>query len=234
MPSDRCFACDRVTAEPSLVSAQVALEKQGVRARKQAERKAAAAAEVDKEQRMLEEKKLCFECVNIGKGCLHFPFATEQGRDRHCEKYCKFRPGQRVAPVTVQERAAARSRAVGGTNTAAVNRDKNCAVAIELEKNLRKLGRFSEQEISSAAMKIAGAKTVMASSVAQVHSAEQVQSLCERFFPHGWGREAKRKSARFNAEQKEILEQAFDEQPRVSDSEVMPPTTSLMRLISLM
>ena len=54
----------------------------------------------------------------------------------------------------------------------------------------------------------------------QVHSAEQVQSLCERFFPQGWGREAKRKSARFSAEQKEILEQAFDEQPRVSDSEV--------------
>ena len=65
-----------------LASAHLAAEKSGVRARKRAERDAAAVEAVEKEQEMLEAKQLCFECVHVGKGCMHLPFATELGRDK--------------------------------------------------------------------------------------------------------------------------------------------------------
>ena len=123
-------------------------------------------ATIDAEQRMLEEQSLCYECANYHRGCNHAPFLTTTGLKKHSEG-CKYREGQPT--MIIQERAELRSRQVGGCDAAAVNRDKNCTIAVTLEKNMRQSGRFSEMEIIAAVTKIAGAKAVMRNdSVAQV------------------------------------------------------------------
>jgi len=107
--------------------------------------------------------------------------------------------------MIIQERAELRSRQIGGSDAAAVNRDKNCTIAVTLEKNMRQSGRFSEMEIIAAVTKIAGAKAVMRNdSVAQVDPAGLIKRLCERWFYCGWAREAKRRMTRFTADQVQL------------------------------
>jgi len=120
--------------------------------------------------------------------------------------------------MIIQERAELRSRQIGGSDAAAVNRDKNCTIAVTLEKNMRQSGRFSEMEIIAAVTKIAGAKAVMRNdSVAQVDPAGLIKRLCERWFYCGWAREAKRRMTRFTADQVQLLIECFDNPNRMSD-----------------
>ena len=64
------------------------------------------------------------------------------------------------------------------------------------------------------------ARELLSDSVAQVDSAGVIKGLCERFFPCGWAREAKRKMTRFSADQVQLLIECFDAEPRLCDSEV--------------